>query len=119
MVNRRGFGLVEVIVAMTLIAVGVMSIAAGAAFSSRLLRIAENEEDAAHIAETIIDSIAYSGTRASGASDVGRFHAEWTAAASTVLVDVTIRDMPDMPPVTLRLDVPPRLDTLPCVTCNE
>lgn len=119
MVRRGGFGLVEVIVAMTLIAIGIMSIAAGAAFSSRLLRIAENGEDAARIAEVLIDSIAYSGTGGAGSADIERFHAQWTAAGSGVRLDMTLRDSPDISPLSFVVDIPPRLDTLPCSDCDE
>jgi Tfp pilus assembly protein PilV len=119
MVNRSGFGLVEAVVAMTLVGVGVMSIAAGATFSTRLLRIGENEEDASRIGEALIDSISHASVRSAGAADIDRFHAQWTVSLTEVQVDVVLRDPPDNSPVTLRLDLLPRMDTIPCGDCDE
>jgi prepilin-type N-terminal cleavage/methylation domain-containing protein len=116
MVNRNGFGLVEVIVAMTLLAVGVVSVAASASFASRLLRVSEDREAASRIAAALMDSLAALPNAGSGERDVERFHVEWGAgsASGTIRVVITNRDLPVPPVVYLESVALPSLPLVPC-----
>ena len=116
--RRGGFGLVEVVVAMSLVAVGVMSVGAGAAFSTRLLRTSENHEDAARIAEALLDSIAYAPMHEDGTLSEGRFDARWEADNATVHVTIRQRDTGEDVLGILAV-IAPVLDTLPCALCDE
>jgi prepilin-type N-terminal cleavage/methylation domain-containing protein len=114
MVMRRGFGLVEVIVAMTLLGVGVLSIAAGAAFASRIVSIAETEENAARLAATILDSLAVLPSWTDGVTDTDRLHARWSAGAAGDEATVVISVRTDSTTVfTYMTTTPPRLPLVP------
>lgn len=57
MVRRPGFTLVEVVVALTLLSVAVLSMAASGGMAAQLLRTAEREEAAARLAGSLLDSL--------------------------------------------------------------
>lgn len=113
MVRRSGFGLVEVIVAMTLLGIGVLSVAGSAAYATRMLRIAEAREQATRIAEILLDSLAFSGSAASGERNVEQFHIQSSAADGSILVHVA--SIPDTTIVSLRFEAAqlPALPALP------
>ncbi|MEO5511847.1 MAG: prepilin-type N-terminal cleavage/methylation domain-containing protein [Longimicrobiales bacterium] len=116
MVKRNGFGLVEVIVAMTLLAVGVVSVAASAAFASRMLRISEDREAASRIASALIDSLTAVHDAAGGERDMGRFHVSWGASSmpGSLRVTITSRELPLVPVVLVESVAMPPLPLVPC-----
>jgi prepilin-type N-terminal cleavage/methylation domain-containing protein len=96
MVTRSGFGLVEVIVAITLIGIGVMSVAGSAAFANRTLQNAEDQEAAAQLAANVLDSLSYAVPVIAGTRADGRLTARWTpTGADSVRVDIIRTDSPD------------------------
>ena len=116
--TRAGFGLVEVIVAMTLLAIGIVSVGAGAAFSTRVLRTAENEEDAVRIAESILDSLMSVPQATSGSAVSGRFLARWESGGSEFTVTITPLDGAAASFSAVSV-LPPVLDTLPSVAADS
>ncbi|HEX6693564.1 MAG TPA: type II secretion system protein [Longimicrobiales bacterium] len=114
MVMRRGFGLVEVVVAMTLLGIGVLSIAAGAAFASRIVSIAETEESAARLAAAVLDSLAVLPSWTDGAVDAGRLHARWEGGSAGRDARIAISVGADSSMVfTYFTTTPPQLPVLP------
>ena len=111
---RRGFGLIEVIVATTLLGVGVLSIAAGAAFASRTVSIAETEEAAARLAAAVLDSLAVLPSWTGGTLAGDRLLARWDAgsAGGEARVVISLRADSSMM-FTYFTTTPPRLPVLP------
>ena len=120
MVMRRGFGMVEVVVAMTLLGIGVISVSAGAAFSSRLLSLAETEERAARLAAAVLDSLAALPEWTAGTAVQDRLRAGWDAgqAGTEARVVVTIPDQPGFAS-TYMTTTPPMLNALPLDTAVQ
>jgi prepilin-type N-terminal cleavage/methylation domain-containing protein len=114
---RAGFGLVEVTVTVALLSIAVMSVTANAMFTQRLLRRAEVEEDAARLAETLLDSLSSLPAESSGSSDTGRFHVQWNRQVDDVVVTVTERESVDGQRISFHAVLAPQLDTLPCDPC--
>jgi prepilin-type N-terminal cleavage/methylation domain-containing protein len=114
---RCGFGLIEVTVALVLVAVAALSIAASGAFAQRLLRRAELEEEGERAGELLLDSLAAYHATAGGVRIDSRIRVEWTSSASFVLADVAARDTVIGFRIQLRADLVPTLDTLPCPSC--
>ncbi|MGH7468701.1 MAG: type IV pilus modification PilV family protein [Longimicrobiales bacterium] len=77
MVTRRGFGLVEVVVALTLVGVALLGVAGSALLAGTLLRQAEASERGAMEALQVIDSLAQTSTPSSGERSTDRFHISW------------------------------------------
>ena len=111
---RRGFGLVEVIVAMTLLGIGMLSIGAGAAFASRVVGMAETEEGAARLAATVLDSLALLPQWTEGAADTDRLHARWWSgqAGDDLRIVITVTGEPAAV-FTYVTTAPPLLPVLP------
>lgn len=85
MVARPAFSLVEVIVAITLLSVGLLSVAGGGMLASRLLRESELQEELLHRASSLLDSLIANRLAGSGvlvAQD--RYRVEWQASEHTV-----------------------------------
>ena len=98
---RPGFTLAEVIVAMTLLALVMLSVAATGLAAARMLTRAELHERALREAETILDSLLAAPSHNSGARALPQAHVTWSDADSTATVVVRIA-FPDQPPVLLR-----------------
>jgi prepilin-type N-terminal cleavage/methylation domain-containing protein len=77
MVKRHGFGLVEVIVALTLVGVALLGVAGSALTAAALLRQAEASEQGALQALQLIDSLALIQLPTSGAQQFDRFDISW------------------------------------------
>lgn len=89
---RRGFSLVELLVALTVFGAGVLGIAAAAMLASGVLRRAAAEQDATRYAALLLDSIATASTIASGMTEAAGLRAVWTADADdTGLLLVEVR----------------------------
>jgi type II secretory pathway pseudopilin PulG len=113
-----GFGLVEVIVALSLLAIAIMSVAAGAAFSSVVLQNAETIEQAARIAELVIDSVSAASAPASGTRTQGMFTTRWGTDAGAIQVTVSSIAAPTRDLVHVVATATPVLDTVPCDACR-
>ena len=88
----RGFSLVEVIVALTLLSVGLLAVAATAAAAARLLRNAEAHEDLFSRAQSVLDSVAANRLSGSGEIRIALDRLEWTASSGSVVVRVYPHD---------------------------
>lgn len=86
MVTRPGFSLIEVIVAMTLLSVGMLAIAANGLLAARLLNDAELQEEIAIRTQSVLDSLVVNDVNGNGRIDAGVYRIEWTAAAESVVV---------------------------------
>ena len=79
---RQGFTLIETMVALIVLAVGVLGAAATATLAARLLREAEAREGA-----TVFGSAVLEGERVEG-----RYRARWRATRRTLTLEVTFHD---------------------------
>jgi prepilin-type N-terminal cleavage/methylation domain-containing protein len=79
MVNRAGFTLAEVIVAITLLAVGVLSLAASGGWAAGMVRTAQREEAAARLAGALLDSLVLVPNVEPGSLTRGGVLAEWSS----------------------------------------
>ena len=95
----RGFSLVEVIVAMTLLSIGLLGIAATGAMSARMLSQAELSEDITVAAQNVLDSLITHNVRGTGAQRVRNVQLEWSASDHDVLITTTL---PGRQPFELR-----------------
>jgi prepilin-type N-terminal cleavage/methylation domain-containing protein len=114
-----GFGLVEVIVAMTLLSICVMSVASGAAFSTAVLRRAEEMEGASRAAESVLDSVKRGMAAGRGAVDRDNYHVRWEQDRVALSVAVSLRSDSAHVIFTIGALSTPALDTVPCVTCQS
>lgn len=90
--RRPGFTLVEALVAVVLLAVGVLALAATGAFAAGLVRMAHREEAAARLASTLLDSLVHEPP-ASGSLVLADLEARWSAdAAGAVVLVVSYGD---------------------------
>ena len=78
MVSRTGFGLIEAIVAMTLLSIGVLALAATAGLAARITRESEAAERAAFHAGQVLDSLAAQSDPRDGSNTIGPFQITWT-----------------------------------------
>ena len=91
MVTRAGFSLVEVIVALTLLSVGILGVAAGGILATRLLRAAELQETVTNDARALLDSLLEYNVIGAGSDSSSRYRVDWTAGRDTVAVMVNTR----------------------------
>ncbi len=90
MVMRAGCSLIEAIVAMTLLAIGVLGVAAGGLLAVQLQREAERQETATNAARMLLDSLVLYRVHGTGSLPAGRYHLDWSAGADTVVVGVDL-----------------------------
>lgn len=86
MVARPAFSLVEVIVAMTLLSVGLLSVAAGGRLAASMLRGSELQEETLHRASSLLDSLVANEIEGSGTLGSDRYYIEWQADEHVVAV---------------------------------
>ena len=93
MVKRAGFTIVEVIVALTLLSIGLLAVASSAGSAALLLRRSELQEEAAFVAAQVLDSLAVTADPASGVQTRGAFQLEWTVTRElrTLTISLTVR----------------------------
>lgn len=82
MTARAGFSLAEVIVAMTLLAIGTLAIAATALLSAQAFTQAEMREAALSDAERLLDSLAEQSANGGGFRVMSAASIWWSAADS-------------------------------------
>lgn len=86
---RPGFTLVETMVALVVLAVGVLGAAATATLAARLLREAEAREGATVFGTVVLDSLLLVGAPADGERIDGRYRARWRVAGARLSLEVT------------------------------
>jgi len=90
MVSRGGFTLVEVIVAITLLSIAVLTLAASGTFAAEQIRLAHQEDAAAILAAALLDSLALAPDPGAGVITTGGLTAHWWGAADgAITVAVT------------------------------
>jgi prepilin-type N-terminal cleavage/methylation domain-containing protein len=94
MVGRRGFGLIEVVVALTLLSVALLGIAATATLSGRMVREGQADEKAALEAVQVLDSLMQVHYPTAGGRQAGRFSLAWTVttdSAGLSTIDIAVQ----------------------------
>lgn len=71
---------------MTLLSIGLLSVAGGGLLASSLLRESELQEEMLHRASTLLDSLAANEIAGSGTLGADRYHLEWQAGEHAVEV---------------------------------
>jgi type II secretory pathway pseudopilin PulG len=84
--RQAGFGLVELIMAMTLLAVGVLGLAAAAALAARSLNGAAATGRATRAAAAVIDSLLHAGVPSAGERLDDGVIVRWDAAGDSGLI---------------------------------
>ncbi|MBR9989778.1 MAG: prepilin-type N-terminal cleavage/methylation domain-containing protein [Gemmatimonadetes bacterium] len=91
-----GFGLVELIVALTILSFGLLALTGAAAVSQRSFMGARAMEEGTDIAALVLDSLMREPVPASGDRNDGRSRAEWTvqedSVSTTINLTVTVAD---------------------------
>lgn len=89
---RRGFSLVEVIVALTLLSVGLLGISAAGLLSARWLNDAQLREAAVNRATSLLDSLVIHDIAGAALVQSVPYRLSWQASDSTVSVTATLPD---------------------------
>jgi prepilin-type N-terminal cleavage/methylation domain-containing protein len=93
MVMRRGFSLIEVLIAMTLLSVALLGVAGSAAMASQVLRQAQMRERSTLEALQIIDSLTREPQPVPGQRLIGNLTLRWVVTRSsngTDAIDLTV-----------------------------
>lgn len=94
--RRSGFGLVELIVALTILSFGLLALTGAAAVAQRSFISAQAMEDGTSMAALVIDSLMRVPAPVAGERQEGRTRARWLvqedSAASVIDVTVTVSD---------------------------
>lgn len=91
MVSRRGFSLVEVMVALLLLGTGVLSLAAGLQWAERLRSEAEAVEAAEVEAAGVMDSLFQVGATGAGEWVGEGFRFNWSVTTDGALLRIEVR----------------------------
>jgi prepilin-type N-terminal cleavage/methylation domain-containing protein len=117
---RRGFTLVEVLVALALLGVCVLGITAAAVLAARGLAAAHAEAGAALALASVADSLVLVPTPASGKRVDGRYRLAWTVAPvhGGARIEITAtyddgRETRSVPLVVFHAPLPPRIGGRP------
>ena len=94
MVIRRGFSLVEIIVALTLLSVAMLGVAGSGLMAAQLLAQAELHEAVTIRAQSILDSLVIHEVVGSGRVRLTPFDIDWTATQEDATVNVTHQTIP-------------------------
>lgn len=88
-----GFTLVEVIVALTLLSVGVLAVAASGVAAARLITSAHRSEFVNSTALTLVDSLGAGGAIGSGRLETADVHLMWSSTLSpdSMLLSIVVR----------------------------
>jgi Tfp pilus assembly protein PilV len=90
-IDRGGFGLVELIVALTLFALGILGLAGAAVLAHRSFTEADSIERAARLAESLLDSLVSADAVADGEVRAPGITADWTVMQDSLLDLITLR----------------------------
>jgi prepilin-type N-terminal cleavage/methylation domain-containing protein len=89
--HRRGFGLVELIVALTVFAIGILGLAGAAVLAHRSFNEADGIERATRLAEILLDSLVRADAAADGEVREPGVAARWTVAEDSAIAVITLR----------------------------
>jgi len=90
--RRAGFSLVEVIVALTLLGIGVLSVAGTALLATRFVRDSELHEEIVGAASSLLDSLSAAPDTGRGLVTAGRYDLAWQADGQRVEVQAKLQD---------------------------
>lgn len=82
MTTRHGFGLIELIIALTILAVGVLGLAAAAVTAHRAFLTADALQRAGTAAAIVIDSLMREPAPAAGERSIDGVRVQWRAASA-------------------------------------
>ena len=94
--RTQGFGLVELLVALTILGAGILAVAGTALVAARRLRASELQQEAVLAAAGVLDSVAFAGppvvagTRRAGALEIDWVSRPAGAGADQLFVRVSI-----------------------------
>ena len=93
--SRAGFSLVEVLIALVILAVGVLGLAGSTALVIRQVTVADMATERAAALQTVVERLRATpyASLAAGSDSVGLFYVNWSAtglASSTMLEIVTV-----------------------------
>ena len=94
MVRRYGFGLIEVVVALTLLSVALLGIAGTAVLAARMMGAAQADENASLEAMQVLDSLAQLRPPGPGRRQVGSVLLVWTVSTNSAglsTIDLALR----------------------------
>ena len=89
---KAGFSLVEVIVAMTLLSIGLLGISAAGLLSARLLADAQLRETAINRAVGVLDSLIINDLHGGDVVQIAPYRIDWQASDSAITVRVLLPD---------------------------
>lgn len=87
---RAGFGLVELVVALMLLATGLLALTGAAAVAQRSLTTARALEEGTDAAAAVLDSLLREPGPASGERTLGRTRTRWSVDADSVAVTIRL-----------------------------
>lgn len=85
---RKGFGLVELVVALMILSIGLLALTGAAAVAQRSLNSARALEEGADVAEVVLDSLLREPAPAAGDRIVGRTKAQWSVQVDSTAVTI-------------------------------
>jgi hypothetical protein len=88
LVRQGGFGMVELVVAMTLLAVGVLGLAAAAALASRSLNSSAATDRATRAVAAVLDSLVHVVAPSAGERTADGVTVRWIAECDSALVAI-------------------------------
>ena len=91
---QRGFGLIEVVVALTLLSVALLGMAATVTLAGRMVHAGQADEEAAVEAMQVLDSIMQVRQPTAGQRRAGRISLAWTVttdSAGLSTIDIAVR----------------------------
>jgi len=91
--HRRGFGLIELIVALTILAVGVLGMAAAAVYAQQSFARAEASERATRLASSLLDSLVTVHTPAAGERIIDDIVLRWTVLTDSTHTEIAMQLM--------------------------
>jgi Tfp pilus assembly protein PilV len=100
--TAAGFGMVELVVAMTLLAVGVLGLVAAATVAARAIHGADERERAARAVATLADSLLAAAAPAAGERLHQDVPVRWSVGGDSALLVIDIEVELDRPGVASR-----------------
>jgi Tfp pilus assembly protein PilV len=101
---RPGFSLVELVVAMTLLSVGVLGLAAAAALALRSMNSAAAMDRGTRAATTLLDSLAHVATPSAGERTEDGVRIRWSIEQDSVLTHLRAVVEVGVPAATRRVE---------------
>lgn len=94
MISRTGFGMIELIVALTILSIGLLGLAAAAAVAQRSFTGSHAVEQGADAAALVLDSLLREPAPVPGSRAIGRASVTWSvandSAAAVIVLSVNV-----------------------------